>query len=153
MTNYLTSSEKSALFKNGLDSRDSLAMVQAEVERVPTRDPLHQLLYVCCQSWLVEDLLMKADKMTMASSIELRVPFLDHRLVEWAARTPPWVKIGRNDRGNYETKRVLRRFADSRLPAEIITRPKQGFPVPVYDWLSNRLRLWATELLTSQDTQ
>lgn len=153
MTNYLTSAEKEALWQEPVSFADSMGKIQAQLQRATTSDPLHQMLYVYCKSWLVEDLLMKADKMTMANSIELRVPFLDHRLVTWAAQTPSSIKVGRNGRAGYETKRVLRQFARTRLPSDIINRPKQGFPVPVYDWLSDQLKDWATELLTSRDTR
>ena len=101
-----------------------------------SQDPLEQILSVYQQSWLVEDLLMKADKMSMAASLELRVPFLDYRLVEWANRQPVGAKIG-SAGGRYVTKHVLRRFARKRLPREILDRPKRGFPVPVYRWLQD----------------
>jgi asparagine synthase (glutamine-hydrolysing) len=74
-------------------------------------------------------------------------------LVEWAARSPSWVKVGRNKWGCYETKRVLRYFAKTRLPKQILSRPKQGFPVPVYDWLSNILKDWANEMLISSNAE
>ncbi len=148
MTHYLSSEEKRALWRGPLPPRtDSMAQVRAEMARPQTRDPLHRTLYLYCQSWLVEDLLMKADRMTMANSLELRVPFLDYRLVEWAARAPSSVKVRFNGQGRGQTKWVLRRFAASRLPQDIITRQKQGFPVPVYDWLGDRLKPWATGLL------
>lgn len=152
MTNYLSSAEKKALWQQPVSFAESMGKIQTELQNATTNDPLHQMFYVYCQSWLVEDLLMKADKMTMANSIELRVPFLDHRLVEWAAQTPSWTKVGRNSEGRYETKRVLRQFARQRLPSDIINRPKQGFPVPVYDWLSHQLKDWATDLLSSPNT-
>ena len=101
-------------------------------------EPIDQLQQVYCQSWLVEDLLMKADKMSMATSLELRVPFLDHKLVEWAAKLPLEWKVG-SLQGGFTTKRILRSFAEKRIPAEIITRPKQGFPVPAYKWLKEEL--------------
>ena len=148
---HLTSAEKQKLFRNKTYHPDSLDNIRAELERVQSREPLHQLLYVFCQSWLVEDLLMKADRMSMANSLELRTPFLDYRLVEWAARAPSNIKVGKNKDGKYETKRILRQFARSRLPQEIIERPKLGFPVPLYDWLSNRLKTWTYDLLTDRD--
>lgn len=152
MTHYFTSSQKQRLWKEQVAFEESINKIRTEVQRVETKDLLHQKLYIFCQSWLVEDLLMKADKMTMANSLELRVPFLDHRLVSWAAQTPSWLKVGRNHGQHYQTKRVLRQFAQAHLPTTIIERPKQGFPVPVYDWLSDRLKPWATDLLTSPDT-
>lgn len=154
MTNYLSSAEKQKMFGEPVSFDDSLDIIRSESMHINSRELLHQSLYIYCQSWLVEDLLMKADKMTMANSIELRVPFLDYRLVEWAARAPSSVKVGRAGAGrSYVTKRVLRQFASKRLPNEIIIRPKQGFPVPVYDWLNKGLKSWATDLLTSNDTK
>jgi asparagine synthase (glutamine-hydrolysing) len=107
------------------------------------------VLYVYCQDWLVEDLLMKADRMSMANSLELRTPFLDYRLVEWAARLPPRLKAGRTGNAGYRTKEIVRRYAASRLPSTVTSRPKQGFPVPVYDWLSGSLSGWARDTLLS----
>lgn len=107
--------------------------------------PLDALQQVYCREWLVEDLLMKADKMSMAASLELRVPFLDHALVEWAARAPLAWKVG--EPGRYQSKRILRQFAARRLPAAVVSRPKRGFPVPAYQWLAGPLRGWARDLL------
>ena len=100
-----------------------------------SKEPIDQIQHVYCKSWLVEDLLMKADKMSMATSLELRVPFLDHKLVEWAAELPLQYKIGSFLQG-FSTKQIVRNFAKKRLPNEIINRPKQGFPVPAYQWLA-----------------
>jgi len=116
-------------------------------------DPLEQLLAVLQKSWLVEDLLMKADKMSMAASVELRVPFLDYRLVEWSNRQPVAVKIGEFE-GRNVTKRVLRRFAKGRLPQEILDRPKKGFPVPVYRWLADDVfGTWAKHYVTGKQAR
>ncbi len=154
MTNYMTCADKRALLADperfdGLP--DSLDTIRADFARVGDQPPLHQMLYSYAQGWLVEDLLMKADKMSMAASLELRTPFLDYRLAEWAARTPPRLKVGRDRDGRYQTKAVLRRLARTLLPETIVTRPKRGFPVPVYDWLPGRLRSWATDLLSGPD--
>ena len=89
---------------------------------------------------------MKADKMTMANSLELRVPFLDHKLVEWAATLPLEWKVG-PDKHGYTTKRVLRDFAAKRLPQAILTRPKRGFPVPAYQWMQKDLLSWSAHIL------
>ncbi|WP_424627545.1 asparagine synthase (glutamine-hydrolyzing) [Bradyrhizobium sp. SYSU BS000235] len=147
MTDYMTSAQKSDLMGRPA-LPESHAPLRAEIAALGEQDPLHQTLYGFSQHWLTEDLLMKADKMSMATSLELRTPFLDYRLVEWAARSPAASKAGRDENGDYQSKRVLRRFAASILPAEIITRPKQGFPVPVYEWLMGPLKAWATDLLT-----
>jgi asparagine synthase (glutamine-hydrolysing) len=95
---------------------------------------LNQMLSVDMQSWLPDDLLVKADKMTMAASIELRVPFLDHRVVEFAGTLPDHLKL-RNGQSKYLLKALMR----SRLPAEILDAPKRGFPVPLARWLRGSL--------------
>lgn len=92
---------------------------------------------------------MKADKMTMAASLESRMPFLDVRLIEWANRRLNKVKVRRVGLGKYETKSVLRRFCNGRLPKAIITRPKKGFSIPTREWLRNELKTWAEDLLFS----
>jgi asparagine synthase (glutamine-hydrolysing) len=149
MTHLFTETENHELFGSTNSFNPSLNKVLEDTRRASSDLPLHQALYTYCQSWLVEDLLMKADKMTMANSIELRVPFLDYRLVNWAAQSPIWVKVGGGPAGMYESKWVLRRFAEKRLPIEIITRPKQGFPVPVYDWLDAQIKDWAWATLSA----
>ena len=90
---------------------------------------LDRMLYADLKTYLVE-LLMKQDQMSMAASIESRVPFLDHELVEFAARLPDSWKL----RG-FTTKRILRSAAADLLPREILERPKMGFPVPFADWM------------------
>ena len=149
ITNYYSCEEKRALFRDGMAFRDSIDVLRRDLARVVDPDPLHQSLYLYCQNWLVEDLLMKADKMTMAASLELRTPFLDYRLVEWAARAPVSSKLRPLANGGYETKAALRAYARKLLPAEIINRPKKGFPVPVYRWMSNHLRPLVLDRLTN----
>jgi asparagine synthase (glutamine-hydrolysing) len=108
-------------------------------------DPIDQYQEVLVRSWLVEDLLMKADKMSMACSLELREPFLDHALVEWAARLPHVWKVGDRRTGPV-SKRILREFCRNRLPEPILTRSKQGFPVPAYRWLAGSLGGWCADM-------
>jgi asparagine synthase (glutamine-hydrolysing) len=90
---------------------------------------LDRLLYTDLKTYLVE-LLMKQDQMSMAASVESRVPFLDHRLVEFAAALPARMKL----RG-FTTKWVLREAVRGLLPPEILSRPKMGFPVPFGLWM------------------
>jgi len=154
--NHITRSwdqiEKSMLWPN-FSGRDSDMILEEMYRQTKSHNPLDQILTTHQQSWLVEDLLMKADKMSMATSLELRVPFLDFRLVEWANRQPIGVKIGRLDR-RYVTKRVLRRFARKRLPRQIINRPKRGFPIPVCEWLEDKdFSLWANEYVSGSDAR
>ena len=149
-TSYLSHEVKQKLFKhNSFD--DSFKIIRDDLARCQSNDPLNQILHIFSQGWLVEDLLMKADRMSMANSIELRTPFLDYRLVEWAARIPSKYKVGRDNTGIYTSKKVLRQFASSRLPQEIINRSKKGFPVPVYDWLSGSKKSWVYEILGAKN--
>jgi asparagine synthase (glutamine-hydrolysing) len=152
MTWMWEQTEKTALWPTFV-GYDACRILRNMYTAAESQNPLDQILCVYQQSWLVEDLLMKADKMSMAASLELRVPFLDYRLVEWANRQPIGVKIGRVDRRNV-TKRVLRRFAKKRLPREIIDRPKRGFPVPVYQWLQDDgFSSWAVEHLLGKQAK
>lgn len=153
MTNYMDSDAKRALFRGAVNFGDSAEVIRKHVAEAGSRHPLDQMLYLYCQDWLVEDLLMKADRMSMATSLELRTPFLDYRLVEWAFRAPISAKVGPGADGRPTTKRVLRQFAESRLPAAIVSRPKQGFPVPVYGWLSGSLKGLATDLVLGADSR
>jgi asparagine synthase (glutamine-hydrolysing) len=97
-------------------------------------DLLDKLLYSDTKTYLHE-LLMKQDQMSMAASIESRVPFLDHKLVEYTARLPSRMKI----RGG-ETKWILRQAMRSVLPQEVLTRAKMGFPVPIGAWFRGKYR-------------
>jgi asparagine synthase (glutamine-hydrolysing) len=136
-----TQQQKASLWST-FEGRDSSFVLREMYAQAKSSDPLDQMLSVFQKSWLVEDLLMKADKMGMAASLEVRVPFLDYRLVTWANRQPTDAKIGRLH-GRTVTKRVLRRFAETRLPRMIIERPKRGFPVPVIRWLTGeRFAKW-----------
>jgi len=108
--------------------------LQSWVGQSDAKDVLDQLLYADTKTYLHE-LLMKQDQMSMAASIESRVPFLDHKLVEYTAKLPQKMKI----RGR-ETKWILREAMKGILPGEILTRPKMGFPVPVGNWFRGEFR-------------
>jgi asparagine synthase (glutamine-hydrolysing) len=104
--------------------------------------PLHRMSYVDIKTWLPSNLLVKADRMSMAVSLELRVPFLDHELVEFAYRLPAAAKLHRNN-----GKWLLKRYMEPMLPREIIYRPKKGFAVPTRTWFRNDLAGFARETL------
>jgi asparagine synthase (glutamine-hydrolysing) len=113
---------------------DPYAGVRRLVEETDASTLLNRLLYADTKTYL-QELLMKQDQMSMAASVESRVPFLDHRLVEFTARLPERLKL----RG-WTTKYVLRRAMKNLLPEAILTRPKMGFPVPFGAWLRGRHR-------------
>jgi asparagine synthase (glutamine-hydrolysing) len=108
---------------------------------------LDRLLYTDIKTYLVE-LLMKQDQMSMAASIESRVPFLDHRLVEFVASLPPRMKL----RG-LTTKWILREAVRDILPAEILTRRKMGFPVPFSGWVRRQWQPAVREVLLDGRTR
>src|SRR5207302_1414571 len=116
----------------------------AETEGLP---PLERMLELDRRIWLPDDLLMKADKMTMATSQELRVPFLDHRLIEWAAGLPARAKL-RSSVGKW----LLREAARERLPAECTAPGKRGFTVPVANWFRRQLHGPVRDALLSADS-
>ena len=118
------------------------AAYHSALARVHGKPLLSQLLYADVKTYLHE-LLMKQDQMSMAASIESRVPFLDHPLTEWVAALPQAMKL----RGT-TTKWILRQAMQGRLPAPILERRKLGFPVPVGSWLRGPWRALLNEYVT-----
>jgi asparagine synthase (glutamine-hydrolysing) len=112
-----------------------------------TGSTLRGLLYADVKTYLVE-LLMKQDQMSMSTSIESRVPFLDHRLVEFAARLPDRLKLS-----GFTTKRILREAIRGLLPERILTRKKMGFPVPFAGWTRGAWNSVAAEVLLDRRTR
>jgi asparagine synthase (glutamine-hydrolysing) len=115
--------------RDAIPDQNPYAKQNALLDRCDADDDLDKLLYADTKTYLHE-LLMKQDQMSMAASIESRVPFLDHRLAEFSARMPRDMKL----RGG-TTKWILREAMKGILPPQIIDRPKMGFPVPVGNWL------------------
>ncbi len=108
---------------------------------------LSKMLYIDTKSWLAEDILLKADRMTMAASIELRAPFLDQEFMELASQLPDSYKLKRSS-GKYILKEIVKNI----LPKEIINRGKKGFPVPLTSWFRGQLQTKAKSLLSEKRT-
>lgn len=125
-------------------SPDPYAGVRRALEETDARTLLNRLLYADTKTYLHE-LLMKQDQMSMAASIESRVPFLDHKLVEFTAALPERMKL----RG-WTTKYILRRAMRGVLPEEILRRPKMGFPVPIGAWFRGRYAPVVEEYVTGE---
>lgn len=117
--------------KERISDLNPFARQSGWIEKCDAQDVLDKLLYADTKTYLHE-LLMKQDQMSMAASVESRVPFLDHKLVEFTARMPREMKL----RGS-TTKWILRKAMKGILPDEIIERPKMGFPVPIGNWFRN----------------
>jgi asparagine synthase (glutamine-hydrolysing) len=107
----------------------------------PDADYMQRILYLELQQRLAEILLMRVDKIGMAHSIEARVPFLDHRLVEMSMALPPKIKVP----DGKTTKYILKKAVEDVLPLNIIYRKKQGFAAPVVEWLRGKWHDYARE--------
>ncbi|OPY61759.1 MAG: Asparagine synthetase (glutamine-hydrolyzing) 1 [Pelotomaculum sp. PtaU1.Bin065] len=111
-------------------------------DQVNGQDIINKLLYVDTKVWLPEDILIKSDRMSMATSIELRVPFLDKNIIEFSARIPPSLKM-KGLTGKYILKQAVRGM----VPEEIINRKKTGFPVPIAEMMRKELKDYIHDVL------
>jgi asparagine synthase (glutamine-hydrolysing) len=148
---FLSDEDKRALYGPALQlglqhdgANWAAAIIEDYFNQVAHADPLAQQQYVDIKTYLVDDILTKVDRMSMANSLEARVPLLDHRIVEFALALPPHLKL---DRGR--TKMILRRAMAPYLPAPILDRPKQGFSIPIKEWLKGPLRPLLCETLSA----
>jgi asparagine synthase (glutamine-hydrolysing) len=108
---------------------------RAYAAKAKTGDPLDQLLFIDSKTYLPGDILTKVDRMSMAVSLEARVPLLDHKLIEFVMRIPSSMKMS-----GLETKYIFKKAVEDLVPQEILTRPKQGFGMPIHQWINEQLR-------------
>jgi asparagine synthase (glutamine-hydrolysing) len=140
-----SASLKAGLADSGCDPRSALRGLQQDVR---DRDPLTQMLYIDTRASLPDDLLMVGDKMSMANSLETRVPFLDRRLVEFIERLPAELKLKKLT-GKYLHKRALEKW----LPKQVVWRKKKGFANPIEHWFRHDMRTFVEELLLAGDAR
>jgi asparagine synthase (glutamine-hydrolysing) len=151
---YFSSSMKAQLWKDELASGFETPQTPTEqwlsdiFDRAPADSSLDRTLYVDTTTYLPGDLLVKADRMTMAHSLEARSPFLDHDFQSWAARLPSRYKWN----GKIH-KYLLKRACAKLLPARLLARGKQGFGIPLGAWIQGPLRQWVQELLLNPDAR
>jgi asparagine synthase (glutamine-hydrolysing) len=139
----------SSAFKSRLGSSSYVnTLFDDLVNRVTTGESLDQLLYLDSKTYLPGDILTKVDRMSMAVSLEARAPLLDHKLVDFVTRVPASMKLA-----GFETKYLLKRAVQDLVPPEILNRPKQGFGVPIQEWINQQLRSRVRETLTEPRTQ
>src|SRR5207245_1016797 len=130
---------KAHLYSDGLRAScldyDPSAMFRAYYNRSSSGDPLDKALDVDIQTYLADDILVKLDRSSMAHALEVRAPLLDHKFLEFTATLPSSLKLqGRT------TKVLLKRILNGRVPAEVTTRAKHGFTMPIAEWLRGDLR-------------
>jgi asparagine synthase (glutamine-hydrolysing) len=115
---------------------DPLSILHECLKRAPAQDPLSRLLYLDSKTYLPGDILTKVDRMSMLTSLEVRVPILDHLFLEWATSlTPEWKMRG--GRQKYMLKKLAQRLG---VPSEVLHRPKQGFALPLVHWTRHDLK-------------
>lgn len=122
-------------FMKNLQGYHAREEVARHFKAAPTDDPVSAAQYVDIKTYLPGDILVKVDRASMANSLEVRAPFLDHRFANWMVSLPPGLKI----RGR-EGKYILKRALESRLPRKLLYRPKQGFVVPLAEWFRGPLQ-------------
>jgi asparagine synthase (glutamine-hydrolysing) len=129
-------------FRADVAGADPFASFRRAYDACPSADPLDRALYVDVKTYMVDDILTKVDKMSMAVSLEARVPLLDHKLLEFVATIPTSLKL----KGG-RSKHLLRRLLEQRVPKAIVDRPKHGFEAPVGEWLRGPLAPLVNDLL------
>ena len=145
---FMQAAEKGLLYSPGvqqqLDRYDPHTFIRKHFRKANTPDDLNRQLYVDIKTYLVDDILVKVDRMSMASSLEARVPFLDHRVVEFSARVQSNMKL----RGS-TTKYLLKKTMGSLLPEQILHRGKEGFSIPIKNWLKSELQPLMQDVLAA----
>jgi asparagine synthase (glutamine-hydrolysing) len=135
-------------FKNALGGYSALDVFRQHAARAGTRDPLALIQYLDYKTWLVSDINTKVDRASMAHSLEVREPLMDHPLVEWLATLPSSHKIV-----GQEGKALLKRAFEPRLPHDVLYRPKMGFSVPLAKWLRGPLAQRTRDAVLGQRMQ
>lgn len=146
---FLSEADRAALFlpelAENFKDNATFQFMRDYFSQAATDDRLNQQSFVDVKTYLVDDILVKVDRMSMATSLETRVPFLDHRIVEFAFKVPGSLKIK-----NGETKYVLKETMRDLLPEKILTRGKQGFSIPIKNWIRNELKDMMLDILSPE---
>ncbi len=122
-------------FQSKVNMRSAIERFEWHAKRCGSDDPMHVMQYLDIKTYLVDDILTKVDRASMAHSLEVRVPFLDHHLLEWLINLPGDFKHRKG-----EGKAVLKKALESKLPNDLLYRTKMGFSVPRNDWLNTSLK-------------
>lgn len=128
-------------------------LVQELYRRSGTTDPLSQAQYVFTKTWAGENMTMSANKMAMSHGLEIKLPFLDHELVELCAKIPSQYKVHREADGTYTTKYTFKKAMIGILPDEVIKWPKSAFSVPIWEWFQGPIAAYTREVLLSDSAR
>ncbi|MBD3384869.1 asparagine synthase (glutamine-hydrolyzing) [candidate division KSB1 bacterium] len=143
---FLQQAEKDQLyskaFRESIRNENPYDFIEEKFTRSTSRIPLDQQEFVDTHTYLVDDILVKVDRMSMANSLEARVPFLDHRFVEFAATIPAHLRLGKT------SKYLLKYAFRDVLPASILNRGKEGFSTPIKHWMKSELRPLMQDMLS-----
>lgn len=134
-----------ALLGLGASDSDSYGAVADNFQAHENLDPIDRIIKGDVSTYLLDDILVKVDRMTMANSLEARAPLLDHELVEFSARLPVSLKM-RAFKGKY----LLKRVAHGLLPESVLKKKKQGFAIPLAEWFRTSLRDMIEDVISSQ---
>jgi len=129
-------------FARSVRHADAFASFRTAYRECASSDPLDRALYVDARTYMIDDVLTKVDRMSMAVSLEAREPLLDHKLLEFAARVPVSLKLK-----DGRSKHLLRRILERRVPQSITNRAKRGFAAPISEWLRGPLAPMTADLL------
>jgi asparagine synthase (glutamine-hydrolysing) len=140
---FLRDALYSPAMRRELQGYRAVSLFREHAERSGIRHPLSLAQYLDFKTYLPGDILTKVDRASMAHSLEVRVPFLDHEFVSWAAELPPGLKLHRG-----EGKDVLKRAFIGDLPSDILYRRKMGFSVPLAAWFRGPLRESSRQAIT-----
>jgi asparagine synthase (glutamine-hydrolysing) len=149
---FMNQAEKGSLYRSDLRAtlNDDLTAryLNGYFEKAHRFDRLAQQQYVDIKTYLADDILTKVDRMSMAVSIEARVPFLDYRIVEFAMNLPPQMKLNGS-----RTKSILRNTVKDLVPGLVLEKPKEGFSIPMKYWLATSLKPMMLDLLSKDSLQ
>ena len=115
-------------------------------KEIDNQNYLNRIVYADINTYLPDDLLIMADRMSMANSLEIRVPFCDHKLMESCFAIPYQLKLK-----SFRLKGLFKETLEGLLPQEILNKPKQGFMVPLADWLRGDLKRYVLEILSQEN--
>ncbi|MGB4499600.1 MAG: XrtA/PEP-CTERM system amidotransferase [Methylococcaceae bacterium] len=145
LSNELRDNLFSEQFKRDLQDYEAVNVFRKYAAKAQTDNPLSMVQYLDLKTYLPGDILTKVDRASMAHALEVRVPLLDHKLVEWIAGLPPEMKL-KGREGKYIFKKSLENY----LPNDILYRPKMGFSIPLNSWFRNELKSKVRETLLGE---